>query len=165
LSRESRQANWIRGKGVMTESLIWMLMWMMSHCVRGLIISSQHLNGEAYMRKHIPFVGFSKDLIPGRVKLSFFSSSLILRKGCLCPDSPYPSSSASLSIGSKRLCLLFPPCSDNCCFAVRKEDGEVTFGFWVLVGGFMVSDLSAISWGPSTSTFILGVTGLATDWP
>jgi hypothetical protein len=149
----------------MIESWIWMLMWMLSHCVRGLIISLQHPGWGAHVRKHIPFVGFSKDLIPGRVKVSFFSSSLILRKIFLCPDSPYPSSSASLSIGSNRLCLLFPPFSDNCCFAVKKEDGEVTFGFWVLVGGFMVSDLSAISWGPSTSIFILGVAGLVTDWP
>jgi hypothetical protein len=149
----------------MIENWIWMLMWMLNRCARGLVISSQHLNGEVHMKKHIPFVGLSNDLIPGRVKVSFLSSSLILRKGCLCPDSPYPSSSASLSIGSKRLCLLFPPFSDNCCFAVKKEEGEVTFGFWVLVGGFMVSDLSAISWGPSTSIFILGVTGLVTDWP
>jgi hypothetical protein len=80
--------NWIRGKEVMIESWIWMLMWMLNRCARGLVISSQHLNGEVYVRINIPFVGLSNDLIPGRVKLSFFSSSLILRKGCLCPDSP-----------------------------------------------------------------------------
>lgn len=38
--------------------------------------------------------------------------------------------------------------------------GEVTFGFWVLVGGFIESDRSAISFGPSVSTFILGVAGI-----
>jgi len=129
----------------MIESWIWMLMWMMSQRVRVLIISLPHPHQEAHIGKDVPVDGFKRDLIPGRVKVSFFSSSLILRNVCLCPSSPYPSSSASLSIGSKRLCLLFPPFSDNCCFAVKKEEGEVTFGLWVVVGGFMASDRSAIS--------------------
>lgn len=35
------------------------------------------------LKKDVPFEGFSNDLMPGRVKVSFLSSSLILRNVCL----------------------------------------------------------------------------------
>lgn len=113
-----------------------------------------------------PFEGFNKLLMPGRVKLSpLLSSSFIFLNVCLY--SPYPSSSASLPIGSNRLCLLLTPPSEDLRVGARVEVGEVTFGFCdvVLVGGCIESERSAISLGPSTSTFIIGVAGFIGDWP